>query len=359
MNSELLLKYNVLNEIKKSISSISNSEELETLIKSLTKLFDSNAINSYPYINDLFYYILFSKLSVLYSNKYLHEYEVDFIKKAINYEKIPDTLLPYFEKILENNSINRLTNQSKDDLSLEAKQPQKVKDILAKLNYLNINKVNYKRSYKLGLSILDHEGNFIWMDELSCKYFELKYKNNDEIINLFDLMIPQSVLSIYDKFESEQIFFDKFNKLNNPITFSYVIFSEAKMHNYIKKKKESYNENGDIKNIYKKNYSENDVIYFKYLNSLSSRATLEQFLFKKEDIEELKNIKDNSCYINYQLLSKYGNSSGFIGIKLETRLCPNMIKFDYRHLKNNPKILGFDRRVNTAIDKFKRKKTCN
>ena len=83
---------------------------------------------------------------------------------------------------------------------------------------------------RFGYSLLDLNGRFLWSDENSLKFFELKPEDLYEK-TLFDLMIPHSKLYIKNKL-GDEIMKDK--TYGNSKAFSYVIYSKNSANKYVK-----------------------------------------------------------------------------------------------------------------------------
>lgn len=142
------------------------------------------------------------------------------IGSLIEKTKNKDLLL---ESFAEN---NHEQNQSK------LSQYGKNLDALLNLNgraekYLNRN---------FGISLLDLEGNFIWCDANSERFFENKKKKNQKQ-NFFNLLTPISIACLRKKFhlsENMNELFAHQKSLGSSITFSYMVYSKKNMNKYIK-----------------------------------------------------------------------------------------------------------------------------
>lgn len=137
-------------------------------------------------------------------------------------------------------------------------------------------------SKNFGYSILDTNGDFIWLDEKSENLFEVK-KLKVYSSNLFQLMIPFSKNVLMSRFGNELFGSDLLK--NQSLVFSQVIYSKESMKKFLKsirklppqKKKELNNRlNVDPSSVYQK-----------YLKSLSSRATLIVLKFTKSEFQNI------------------------------------------------------------------------
>ena len=151
----------------------------------------------------------------------------------------------------------------------------------------------------LGYSLVSLDGNFIWCDSKSEQLFEMKGK---EIYNqnLFDLMIPYSNNTLFNKFGSE-LFKDKTN-VPIPVSFSYVIYSKKATNKFIKqlKKKDLVN----AKEIFNyKLLKDSKAIYHRYLKALSSKASLIMIKYTDKELEEISSRYQSNVNLN-ELLNK-------------------------------------------------------
>lgn len=139
-------------------------------------------------------------------------------------------------------------------------------------------------SSKNGVALLDLAGNFIWMDENSKRLFESKYPKEKQA-NLFELMIPFSRHDLHKKFPSGEIF-EKHAFVGKHISFSYVVYSEKARKRFEKHLKEQRFSDAEKLSL---NLSDNKnkLLFYRFLDSLSSRATLVQVNINKPEFKQM------------------------------------------------------------------------
>lgn len=236
-----------------------------------------------------------------------------------------------------------------------------------------------------GYSLVDLNGDIIWCDKNSEKFFEINQKKSENK-NIFNLMIPFSLHQIFKKFcmksgNFTELFEKKNKNLGKSIAFSYIIYSKENLSKYIKHlKKKNITDFDKIKDLNNKK-DNSKTIYYKYLKALSSKATLIVLKFTKNEFAEiLKNSKfkievTNSLnkIINDFERTKKNNelelkkSNSFqrkvykddviykMAILLETRFAKNIPSYDFQKMKDDKIILEYEKMVGEKIKKKKNK----
>lgn len=144
-----------------------------------------------------------------------------------------------------------------------------------------------------GYALMELNGDFVWCDPNSEKYFEIKSKELS-CRNFFDMLIPFSKAFLAQKFGSS--LFSKFNTIGASVSFSYVIYSKNSMNKFLKcLKKIGVSSEEEFKLRLKRKDSE-DAIYHQYLKALSTRATM--ILLKFTDAEVQKMILNKEHNLN-------------------------------------------------------------
>ena len=223
--------------------------------------------------------------------------------------------------------------------------------------------------FHIGYSFLDLNGDFIWCDKISRKYFEFKNINKLIKTNYFDLLIPFSAHYIKQKFIEFELKKNDLSKSDsNSISYHSVIYSSKnrdKFKKLLEKKKKTKIE---------KNLDKNQI-YYQYLQALSSRATKVKIVFNQD---EMKNILEgNYLEINatqnfVDFSSKFCNKKKSLDennninniednlriedysktvILLETRYSRDIPKFEYDKMQDDKKILKFENHVLKYIKK--------
>ncbi len=219
-----------------------------------------------------------------------------------------------------------------------------------------------------GYALVDLNGDFIWMDQNSQKFFETKNRKNLNI-NFFDLMITFSKNYLVKKFKSHQLF-DSSSPIGSSKTFSYVIYSKTSMNKFVKqlKTKKKLDEDQLCKIL--NDMSNQQSVYFKYLKALSSKATILVLKFSRtefKDIVEKKDYKINVtsglsdvvkdfCEVTRKKIIEKKRKKKIVynfaksddesrskvyykhAILLETRIAKNIPGFNYSKLLKDPKI---------------------
>ena len=229
---------------------------------------------------------------------------------------------------------------------------------------------------KFGFSILELNGDIIWFDKKMEKFFEISKKEKK---NFFDLLIPFSKHKIYKKFckgENKSIFKEQLN-FEKFVKFSYVIYSKKNLENFIKHLKKK--ENKDLKEIKNEDFKKiGKSIYHKYLKGLFSIAEIKILKFKKNYFQKKKNNfqiqKKNIFKKKINLDKKFFENENIFEdvflseenlveienedndeyfykevILLKTRLIRKIPNYDYEKMKNDPKILEFEKIVEERL----------
>ena len=209
-----------------------------------------------------------------------------------------------------------------------------------------------------GYSLLDLNGDFIHIDSNSEKFFEMKNIEAQGTC-LFDLMIPFSTNYLAKKHGDELMGLNR--NVNSKAAFSYVIYSKKAFHKYLKSlKRKGITEQSDlVEDITGR------AIYYRYMKTLSSRATLIVLTYTKEDLENLKkqgcefnidkddpsNLSELECQkIKEQMnLDIDGELYCRYAIKLETRISKKVPEFDYKIMVNDPVIIDYDKKIDKLI----------
>ena len=251
------------------------------------------------------------------------------------------------------------------------------------LNVINLdNNTERYVNKRFGYALLDMSGKFLWIDENTQKFFELK---PEELYDktLFDLMIPHSRKYLQTKFG--QGLGERLTKSGAQETFTYVIYSRNSSEKYIKQtkklhksKKEAESEERDKDTEDKEEREANDIrrlsikledietesskdymeeklamgtqgckdkdleCYYKYLKALSSKITSIALTFTKGEFMEI--VKNKKYNINFKEdaeelkeLEKWSPDKLITknAIFLETRMSRNVPKFNYSILENS------------------------
>jgi len=142
-----------------------------------------------------------------------------------------------------------------------------------------------------GYALMELNGDFVWCDPNSEKYFEIKSKELS-CRNFFDMLIPFSKSFLSQKFGSS--LFTKFNTIGASVSFSYVIYSKNSMNKFLKcLKKIGVSSEEEFKLRLKRKDSE-DAIYHQYLKALSTRATMILLRFTDAEVQRMMLDKEHN-----------------------------------------------------------------
>lgn len=243
------------------------------------------------------------------------------------------------------------------------------------LNVINLdNNTERYVNKRFGYALLDMTGRFLWIDENTQKFFELKPEEMYEK-TLFELMIPHSRKYLQSKFGPGLS--DKLAKSGAQETFTYVIYSRNSSEKYIKQTKKLHKSKREIDGDDKDNGEKEDrklsikmediesdsskddmevkmamgtqgckdkdlECYYKYLKALSSKITSIALTFTKGEFMEI--VKNKKYNINFKEdpeemkeLEKMSPDKLITknAIFLETRMSRNVPKFNYSILENS------------------------
>lgn len=233
-----------------------------------------------------------------------------------------------------------------------------------------------------GQAIIDLNGDFIWADQNSEKFFEMRLKEMKNT-NFFDLMIPFSRKYIYKKFGGAEIFGSE-KAVFSSVTFSYVIYSKTSMNKFAKRLQEKNHRDPDAvdDNVLPEEREMGN--YYKYLKALSSKATLVPLKFTRAELKDIiSSQKYNVCVtgelrsvieeINQSRQGERGracaslaadNDQEFslheasednpdvickLAVILETRAAKNTPAFPYSRMGSDPKIMEFKERIKRKL----------
>ena len=319
----------------------------------------------YLKFNDIIPKIFLLKINEIYEKNLDYKYGINFREKEKNNGKLNklkkrgienDEEKTLFEgngrqivkKEINKKEINKKEINKKEINKKEIKEKKSFVKITRRTIENNISKIlrpeeMFKKNF--GYSIIDFNGDFIWLDDKSLKFFEFQ-----KVIekNFFNLLIPFSKQKMISKYckekKGENLVFDENSELGENFTFSYVIYSEKNLQKYIKYvKKKGFL---DLEKE-KKNENKGEIIFFKYLKALSSRITLISLKISEDEYEEI--FEKNK----YRILKKeifkdiFKKQKIFYkkAIFLETRFAKKIPNFDYSVMKKDSKIIKFEKVV--------------
>lgn len=237
-----------------------------------------------------------------------------------------------------------------------------------------------------GQAIIDLNGDFIWADQNSEKFFEMRLKEMKNT-NFFDLMIPFSRKYIFKKFGGNEIFSREKNVFSS-VAFSYVIYSKTSMNKFSKRLQEKNHRDPDAvdDNVLPEEREMGN--YYKYLKALSSKATLVPIKFTRAEIKDIiSSQKYNICVTeglrsvmddlhnskpkeggkrkaeppskslmevdpDFSLKDKSEDNPDVIcklAIILETRAAKNTPAFPYSKMSHDPKIIEFKEKIRKKL----------
>lgn len=246
------------------------------------------------------------------------------------------------------------------------------------LNVINLdNNTERYVNKRFGYALLDMTGKFLWIDENTQKFFELKPEELYEK-TLFELMIPHSKKYLQTKFGGN--LGERLRKTGETETFTYVIYSRNSSEKFIKQTKKLHKSKKDAENDDKEDEQEGRFVrkmnikiedgesdpddihqkmtigtngcrdkdlecYYKYLKALSSKITSIALTFTKGEFLEI--VKNKKYNINFKddenelkEMDKWSPDSLITknAIFLETRMSRNVPKFNYSILEGSQHI---------------------
>lgn len=224
--------------------------------------------------------------------------------------------------------------------------------------------IRRKYSDYYSLCVLDLAGNFLLCDENSRKIFG-RPQNKLKGKNLFrDLMIPFSLAALRKKYGGDvfKLFDDKLSSV-----FSFTIYSSDNIDKYTKElvakcqdplrknlSGEDFTKKKDRVELFMSNLMKqladesSDAIYFKFLQNLTSKASLIDLQMTQTEIKEL--LSENSGELDVgvvagSVLQEFLAPSPGLGnqiirtvILLETRKAKHIQNFPYHLMTQDPKI---------------------
>lgn len=174
-------------------------------------------------------------------------------------------------------------------------------------------------SKNFGVSFLNMNGDFIFMDEISKKLLEVKQKNNSPM-NLFDLMIPFSRKVLNKNFPNGEMFWrDK--RAGATTCFSFVIYSETARAKFEKTLKQKQIGPDDV--TFSNADEKEKFLYYSYMRSLSSKATLINMNFEKINYADFEDKSTQNLFFISTLQKLMAdpepqNSNGFRDMKVSS-----------------------------------------
>jgi hypothetical protein len=313
---------------------------------------------------------------------------------TIKEEKLPESISQLVDFLLEKDLVTNVYKMIFQriyykglEIKFEEKNLEKIDEKEIEKNFnmnldILLNLDSRAESYvnkNFGYSLLDLNGDIIWYDKNSEKFFEFNQKQVDNK-NFFKLMIPFSITQIFKKFcfgqlGSGELFKDN-DDIGKTVAFTYVIYSKENLSKYIKHlKKKGINDYNKIEQITKKDKNLK-TLFYKYLKALSSKATLIILKFTKKEFSEiLKNKKMNIKITNsmnkiiddiknYHYKDENKSKNNFfininnndeviykLAILLETRISKHVPNYDFEKMKTDPQIVKFEEIVKEKIVK--------
>ena len=296
------------------------------------------------------------------------------IMKFLEFISEKNLLSPIYKKVVQNeirimrDKIYNLKLTNYEESKMYAKKDTDYNYRKNLQNLFSRKKLKKSFGFHIGYSFLDLNGDFIWCDKISRKYFEFKNINKLIKTNYFDLLIPFSAHYIHQKFVNFQIKNDILpESKNNSISFHSVIYSSKNRDKFKKllekKKKKKIEKNLDM-----------NQIYYQYLQALSSRATMVNIVFDKEEMREIlegNNLEINGTRNFIEFSKKFNNKTKLdenndidnikdfprsqdfskTVILLETRYSRDIPKFEYDKMEDDKKILKFRNHVLKYLEK--------
>ncbi len=205
------------------------------------------------------------------------------------------------------------------------------------------------------------------VDKLAESLFEMKY---DDLIksNIFELMIPFSLY--YLKKKMGPSIFSSLDSQSK--TFTYTIYSKRASKKY--KKLISHldrKEDHERRKLIEKEkfspeethlYNEDNKLYYKHLQSLTSRATLVELKFSKvDDLMKLESSQDIKIKLEHTIFKKIPpkNADKIISqpaVLLLTRKGQHIQRFKYGFMEQyDENILLMEKKIGNRLNKLKRK----
>lgn len=213
----------------------------------------------------------------------------------------------------------------------------------------------------MGFSFFSISGEYIWGDGNALRLLERKH-DQMKGSNLFKQMIPYSAHYLSQRFGKK--LFKKDAKIGSTLCFSFVIYSKQAVNKYIKQIR-----NKKIKKLSDVQEDSNKkTVYFKFLKSLSCRATLVSLQYSKDDLEKcVKEVKERNEATEATPKETSGrtrrtraaNDSGAretkdqpvqISVMLEMRTSKSIPDFDYPAMEEDPKIVEFKNYIRKRLN---------
>lgn len=258
----------------------------------------------------------------------------------------------------------------RDDYSLSENENFLLKALEENLKILlQVNDCHQNYTKKLmGYALLDLQGNFIWADKATCNLLDVKLsvfrKQNVQRVNLFEKMIPPSLDYLRLKFGDQVL--DGLNEAGQSISFSYVIYSRISMEKYLKNLKSCSLFDHRKIHLSKPNERQNEIFY-RYLKSVSSRATLVRLSYSNKDLQNILYYDTSQLDISKPMIQRMldlagceieegdGSRSKYF-VFLETRRSQSIPKFDYEALRKEAIICGFEETLQKSLKRKEEKK---
>lgn len=399
MEKNLTQDISLLQQFSEMLARIDSENALDFLLNFFSSKLRKVALKDiHPLILNALANNVCAKVLILNPNSLFSQTTNDFIEFLNEQQLLPPVYYPIFAKRREE-SLQRLPfpRLPAEEFRTEEGLGQLFGQLNGNLNkLLNIEfKAEKFLNKNFGYAIMEMNGDFVWCDPNSEKYFEIKGKELGSK-NFFDMVIPFSKAYLTQKFGAS--LFSTNNSIGSSVSFSYVIYSKNSMNKFLKcLKKIGVSSEEEFKIRLKRKDSE-DAIYHQYLKALSTRASL--ILLKFTD-QEFQSILDSNKYVinptrsfgdalgcrrskNVAKLAKrelQGTASellemdddGFAKSKelsekvseaedksrvmvrqmvlLETRLALNVPMFDYRKMSDDVKVKLFEQKIIKKITK--------
>lgn len=362
-------------EMLSKITTIPNLEKITDLMRDILIQINLQSVN--PLVLNFICNNIVAKIILIIKNSKIPPNSMNLLELMMEEELIDEVYQKNIDYLYSKTLNSEYEIIKKKEVNLENKKEVNFRknfnmnlDMILNLNY----KTELNISKNFGYSLLDLNGDFIWMDENSEKFFEIGPKEFKKS-NFFKLLIPFSKKVLKKRFCGNQDLdfveiFGKNKNVGGKEIFSYVIYSKKSVHKYIKHcRKRTFEE---IKELTKKSENLKDLFY-KYLKALSSRASLIVLKFTPKEFRSYSNggnFKLNYTYTLNKIFEKMRekkveNVEGDgdvnfteddfiykVSILLETRFSKKIPNFDYSKMKDDKKILKFEDLVMKKIKKF-------
>ena len=349
-----------IHQVTRLLASIQDEHHLNEFIEEfMHRIRFIGVQNIYPYVLPP----IFNNLCALICHFYNHKEPTETVYSFAEFMTLERLTPSVFSSLMEKITERYLVSVFKVQRVFAAKDPLVVTDSASCLSSMNFWSLS---DTSTSWALLSPTGDFLWSDQRTRCLLEIKSENLRNK-NLFKMMIPVSRQFIVSRY-GESIF----EPSRVSVSFNYIIYSSSSFYKFLKSVQRMNFRSPQSFQRHQRAKAHKRAIFFQYLKSLTSTATLVNVAFSFQDIVGLDTqspllehimglLADKQCSLSGgQLWHKLEYDSSLVInvplVFLKTAISVNLPSYDFQKMSADPKILKFDKRILKHVTSSKPKR---